>query len=360
MSSSSSSATVKQSASRPLSIFSHTTKQKPKDPLLPPPAEDELLSFDIHAALFPAGSSDLPTPEAIKALQNNAESVINKLLSAYKVRTFALHDALREKDSQDVELEEMEMRLQHVRTQLDGMAERVLEQEGQMKALADELRIERLKKQKLEAAASAAFAAAGRANAMNNANPNANTHGNGNGSSSDTEIDDLQKQLQAKRASSSTMFTTDSGFESGDDVSVADTQSIFSRNNDAISSASTITSPSIAASTTSTITTRGGRERDSQPTRSTSPVPSISSNRMSLTTPRANNKLSTYDRVLKGFASSGFGSAFKTSRCTNCSGVSASDAWSIINIMRDENRGLKSRIGDLECAMEDVIALVGG
>ncbi|KAI5309828.1 hypothetical protein KEM55_002313, partial [Ascosphaera atra] len=276
---------------------------------------------------------------AVKDLQRNAEAIINKLHSAYRSRTFALHDALHDKASQADQLEETQMRVTNLRAQLDGMAERVSEQELQMQALAEELRVERYRNKKLEAAASAAFAAAGRANASPVLN--------------EVEEDLQQRQdNQSKRVSNGTMFTTDSGFESGDDT---DTQSIFSRSNDAMSSASTIiTTPPIPPY-------NRGRERMSEiRIRSSSPAPSVASSRMSMVSSKPTIKPSTYEKVLKGNTSSGFAGMFKTSRCSNCSGVSASDAWSIINIMRDENHGLKGRISDLEAAMEDVITLVGG
>ncbi|KAI5279055.1 hypothetical protein KEM52_004535, partial [Ascosphaera acerosa] len=270
------------SASKTKSSLANPAKSYPPPP---PPAEDELLAFDVHAALFPSGSiGHLPHPEAIKALQHNAEAVIQRLLAAYAARTHALHAALAETAHQEVEIEETEMRLNDMRAQLDGMAERVLQQDGQIRALAEELDLERTKRAKTEAAASAAFAAAGRANQLQlqlqgNGGPHAGAREREQeGQEGDDASDELvmaptptKNTLRDKRASSSTMLTTDSGFESGDETScqtaaaaaaaskagpdpgpgtvisssnssVVDCQSIFSRTNETVASSAASTS----------------------------------------------------------------------------------------------------------------------
>ena len=74
---------------------------------------------------------------------------------------------------------------------------------------------------------------------------------------------------------------------------------------------------------------------------------------------------SAYDRVLKGITSTGLGGSFmgggaRTQKCSNCEGATASEAWSFMEILKDENRFLKSRVGELETAVDGCLGLVGG
>ena len=45
--------------------------------------------------------------------------------------------------------------------------------------------------------------------------------------------------------------------------------------------------------------------------------------------------------------------------CTNCHGVRPSDAWPIVGVLKEENQGLKQRIGELEGALEGCLSIVG-
>ena len=74
---------------------------------------------------------------------------------------------------------------------------------------------------------------------------------------------------------------------------------------------------------------------------------------------------SAYDRVLKGITSTGLGGSFmgggaRTQKCSNCEGATASEAWSFMEILKDENRFLKSRVGELETAVDGCLGLVAG
>ena len=49
--------------------------------------------------------------------------------------------------------------------------------------------------------------------------------------------------------------------------------------------------------------------------------------------------------------------------CTNCHGVRASDAWLVVSVLKEENQALKSRVGELEGALDgclDVVGRLGG
>jgi hypothetical protein len=215
--------------------------------------------------------------------------------------------------------------------QLDGMAAKVLDQEKAMKAMAEELEQERHIRQQEESRS--------RTRTMRAIPP-------------DEEIPSLVLQTPhrgGKRASHGTL-TSDSGFESGDE-SVAD--SVFSHKEGIESPTSTLTAPSPNLSQVVL----------PNPTVTPTPTPAIQKNLVKVTstpTPRA----SAYDRVIKGIASTRLGSSFvgnngNPNQCGNCHGVPASEAWSVMGILKDENRGLKTRLGELELVIDDCIGLVG-
>lgn len=296
---------------------------------LPEPAEDELLNMDITAALFPPTSSSLDGQEAFEALRQNADSVIRRLQAAYKQRTFALHEALADKNEKQEELEETRTRVGHLKVQLDGMAEKVLQQEKAVKAMAEELELERQMRRREDEARRRSVMLV---------------------RSSDDESSDLGSDLQApkrslKRASNAT-FTSDSGFDSGDE-SLA--ESVFSRREGVESPASTVApSPNISQVTLSTPTTTPVQsQKELKPSSASTPA----------STPRP----SAYDRVLKGLASTGITNSWtgNSSKCQICHGVPASEAWSVMGILKEENKGLKDRLGELEMVIDDCLCLVG-
>ncbi|KAL5337175.1 hypothetical protein BJX70DRAFT_252732 [Aspergillus crustosus] len=292
---------------------------------LPEPAEDELLNLDVGAALFPPGSNNLDDQEAFNALRNNAETIIKRLQAAYKQRTFALHEVINEKTEKQEELEETKTRIGHLKIQLDGMAEKVLQQEKAMKAMAEELEQERQMRRKEEEARRSVMLV--------------------KPSTDDESVSDIALELQApkwnlKRQSNGTL-PSDSGFESGDE-SLA--ESVFSRREGVESPASTVApTPNISQIAL-----------PSPPSAALQP----SQKELKITPPV---RQSTYDRVWKGLASSGITSAWagNSSRCRICYGVPSSEAWSVMGILKEENKGLKSRLGELEMVIDDCLSLVG-
>ncbi|KAL4870350.1 hypothetical protein BDV12DRAFT_60671 [Aspergillus spectabilis] len=294
---------------------------------LPEPAEDELLNLDIGAALFPRGLNNLNDQEAFDCLRNNAETIIQQLQAAYKQRTFALHEVLSEKTEKQEELEETKTCIGHLKIQLDGMAEKVLRQEKVMKAMAEELEQERQMRHKEEEARRSVMLV----------KPSAD----------DESLSDIAIELQApkwnlKRQSNGTL-PSDSGFESGDE-SLA--ESVFSRREGVESPASTIApTPNISQITL--------------PTPSSSTLQTHQKEPKAITAPPV--RQSTYDRVLKGLASSGITSAWagSSSKCRICYGVPSSEAWSVMGVLKEENKGLKSRLGELEMVIDDCLSLVG-
>ena len=305
------------------SFFGLKRTDEPKQEI-PEPADDEFLNLDITAALFPPGSSNLSDQEAFDALRKNADNLIRRLQAAYKQRTFALHEAMADKNEKQEELEETKTRVGHLKTQLDGVADKVLQQDKAMKAMADELEQEKQLRQR---------------------DDEAHRHSIMLVRSSEEETNDLGSdlrtpQMNLKRASNCTL---DSGFESGDE-SVAD--SVFSR--DGIGSpASTVTVPSPCPS----------QIMLSPPT--SSPMMPLPKESKPDAAPPV--RQSAYDRVVKGLASTGLANSLKgsSSKCTICYGVPASEAWTVLGVLKDENKGLKGRLGELETVIDDCLGLVG-
>lgn len=315
-------ASLRQVASgNPFSFFTSKPQQGPKQPL-PEPADDKFLNLDIKSALCPPSLADLPPEEAVHSIQAHAENLMREFQEAYKLRTFALHGAVAEKDAQRDELEDAQSRVGNIKSQLDGMAARVFEQDKALKALTEELKAEREKY--LE---------------ENNAKQRPE----------DVATPTREAQGSHSKQSSGGTLTSDSGFDS-EDESVA--ESVFSRENDDGSSVNTRLS-TVSTSTPSTPLPP--------------PATSVPSTRPS--TPKvgqpAQQRESAYGRVLKGISSSGIGSSFNALtnsrfKCPDCRANGSSDASTVTSILREENRYLKKRIVELEYAVEECITLVGG
>lgn len=318
---------LRQVASSRFSWFG-SKPQEPAKPVLPEPADDEFLNLDITGALFPPGSSKEYSQEAFEALQANAEKILRRLQATYKQRTFALHEVMAEKTALQEELAEARTRVQNLKMQLDGMAQKALETEKSTKALADELEKERQARREAEEARRRSVVLV-----------------SGRNSDSFSDILDTPRR-HTKRHSSSTL-TSDSGFESGDESSA---ESIFSRRIEYPGSPlSTFSTP--ACSTTSEVTLSPPVSTTSQTT--PKPLPPAS---------QPQPRLSAYDRVIKGLsplANALVGSSNTPSKCSNCHGVPASEAWSVLGVLGEENKGLKQRIGDLEAIIDDCLHIVG-
>ncbi|OQE39902.1 hypothetical protein PENCOP_c006G04615 [Penicillium coprophilum] len=305
-------------------------RRQPSKPNFPEPADDEFLNLDITAALS-LPEADNSNGEALDALRDHADKVLRRMQEAYKQRTFAMHQAMVEKNEKQEELEETRARVDHLKMQLDGVAAKVLDQEKAMQAMAEELEQERQMRKNEESR--------NRCDTIRTVHP-------------DDDVPSMALQTPrrgGKRASHST-FTSDSGFESGDE-SVAD--SVFSQREGLESPTSTLTAPSPNMSQIALSTPTG-------PT----PTPTIQKNLVAVTSAPPPARSSAYDRVLKGLASTRLGSSFaggngNASNCNICYGVPASEAWSVMGILQDENRGLKTRLGELEIVIDDCLGLVG-
>lgn len=316
-------------------LFASKSQDEGPQPAAPEPADDEFLNLDINAALFPSGSASLSAEDAFKNLQENAEHVIRQLQNAYKLRTFTLHETIAEKRTQQDELEESKSRVQDTKSQLDEMAARATKHDRMMKDLAEELRVERQKWREEEEAR--------KQSEIPQIKDDVET------CSSQGTPESASHRRDQKHPIGATV-SSDSGFESGDD-SVAES-TVSKRNDDA--DPQTTRSSSDTATTTPTVLSPQSQPRSSMAQSQLSPVKS----------PQSPSRPTAYDRVLKGLSSSNIGSSFSglmsPSRCANCRGAASSDAWNVVAVMREENKALKNRMGELESAVEECITLAGG
>lgn len=106
--------------------------------------DDEFLSLDVTQALFPQGNAQDPfSPASFKNLLMNAEGILLKLQTAYKLRTLSLHELSADKSAITDELEEASTRATCLRTQLEDMASKVSEQDAKVADLTAQLEREK-------------------------------------------------------------------------------------------------------------------------------------------------------------------------------------------------------------------------
>ncbi|KAI1944126.1 hypothetical protein LOZ66_000716 [Ophidiomyces ophidiicola] len=312
--------------SNPFSFFSGKS-QREQPHTLPEPADDELLNLDINASLFGARGPNISTEEELIDFQRNAEALVRQMQNAYKLRTFALHQALAEKVQQKEELEETQSRLYNMKCQLDGMAARVVEQDQEMKAMAEELKLERQKRQQEDEARRRSATIINSYDSFNNSIGAATS----------------LPSRHTKQLSSGASASGDSGFESADE-SIA--ESIFSKRTED----TTLTRPASVISTNS--------DCPAPPliaTQSAHLPSAMKSRTVTQTRPSA------YDRVFKGITAAGSSlTGLTASKCPNCHGAKLPDPGHVAAILQQENRVLKTRISELEDAVEECISLVGG
>ncbi|KAG5992243.1 hypothetical protein E4U52_002949 [Claviceps spartinae] len=286
------------------------------------PKDDELINMDINAALFSSESltkGEAFSPAAFKNLQMNATGLLRKFQSAYQDKAIACQELRAERDSQQDEKMEMETRAARLKMQLEDMAQKAAEHEIIMQALMQELNEEkRLREQERTARESVVLSSGTSA------------------ISEDLGAEDDQRKKQYRR-SAGTIKSEDAGFET-DDESI-DQLSVFSRSR----------SPPLAASPLDGSSTQSGTTAPNvpQPPRS---------NRLEPPRPSRQSQpqqISTFQKLMKGIAGD-------STKCQNCQGQDASVAWDTASLLRDENKGLKQRVSDLEAAVEGALDAVMG
>lgn len=304
---------------------------------------DELSNLNLDAALFPSASPsdrDAFSPAAFKNLQTNAAGLLSKFQAAHRRQTAELRDLRWERTAQADELDEAQTRAALLKMQLEEMARKAEEQEAAMKQLAEELVAEKRGRVEDRIAREKGLAAMSGLAGLT-------TVSEGSTVSEDLGVEDDQR-LKKWRKSIDT-----------DEESVEDA-SMFSRSR----------SPTIAPSVFEGSV--AGADTSAQ-------APPLPLKVVGFGPPggapkaRPGQQMSMFQKVLKGIsgdptaAAGGGRDSDETFEgpggrrgCRNCKGQDASVAWDTVSLLRDENRGLKQRVAQLETSVESALDAVNG
>ncbi|KAL8370193.1 hypothetical protein RB595_000537 [Gaeumannomyces hyphopodioides] len=324
--------------------------------------DDDILAMDVEEALFPGGlpvAGEAFSPSAFKNLQMNATAVARRLQGAYRQRTVEARGMAAEMEAQGEELEEATTRSAHLKMQLEDMAAKAAEHEQAMRSLLDELAAERRKTAKLLQS----------------------QRGDGllqvpaisEGSISEDLGVDAAEEDQKRRRRLQSQWRGSGGtansFDTDDDESVAETESVFSSRCRSPTSAATTdgSSPSSILSpislTQSPTVLSPPPPHHSRRAPVGSRLPPQPPSRLSQQQ-QPQSQMTTFQRLVKGVTSgSAPGQATDdapVSSCSNCQGLDASVAWDTVNLLKDENHALKERMNELEDAVEGALDLVNG
>lgn len=302
---------------------------------------EELLHMSVEEALFPTGpqgnnnnNKDAFSPAAFKNLQTQATGLLTKLQTAYRQKSQALSELKKEREADRDELEEAETRATHLKFQLEDMAHKAAEQEARMKQLMEELASERRSRGELE---KSAFV-------KQRLSPGGLHSEAGSTISEDLEVDNQEIQKRKWRKSNG----TDTSFETDDDSISFEGDSVFSRPRSPSVSTTTTTRGVDTASIIDMPMTTPSSVRGSMYSAKRTSVQSIQSNR------RSTQQMSTFQKLMKGISGDG------SDGCRNCKGQDASIAWDTVGLLRDENKNLKQRVGELEDCLEGALDVVNG
>lgn len=290
--------------------------------------DDELYNLNISAALFPPGGADeqgdaFSSPAAFKDLQANAAALLVRFQAAYRAKVLAQRDWEGERAAQRDELEEAVTRAAHLKLQLEGMARRAAEQELAVRQLVDELVAEKhAREEERLARRRAAAAAAG-----------STTPGSPVSEDQDLGVDERGWAERKRKSDGSASGSGESAWGETDVESVDD--SVFSRcRSPAVTVATTVDGraslvdlPMVVRSETGTVRIRNGVQ------------------------------LNALQKIFKGIAGD---VEQQVDSCRNCEGRDASAAWETVSLLRDENKHLKQRLGQLEVAIEGALNTVNG
>lgn len=281
-----------------------------KTPCSPNHPTDELMDMDLTTSLYPAGTADSFSPASFKNHMQHAEGLLSRLHAAYKERTIALRDVIAEKETQAEELEGAETRSKHLKIQLNDMSAKLAEQDKAMMELVDELANEkRLRREEEDA----------RKKSIKLVKPSG-----------------IGPLIQCSEGcydhhKSPLSLGNETDCESEDESS---TESLFSRPQSSarmsLSSVSTTSSPESYHSPdlTGMATAQTARLRQAQPTAN-----------KSLCQPPTSGQALTWS-------------------CANCQGASSSEAWNVVHMLKEENRGLKDRVVHVESALDGCLDVI--
>lgn len=308
--------------------------------------DDEFINLNVTSALLPNNSPADPfSPASFNNLLTNAESLLSKLQSAYKLRTLAVHELTREKEAQTDELNEAETRAAHLKTQLEGMEKKLLQSDHDILTIANELaREKQLRAEEREAHEESIQILRAQAD-----------------SSESRPLKPNQCSLVSRGSRSSF-----------DSYNLDDNESVFShsRSHTSTSSAGTgITTPELVFSDSDDLTSTPRPSRTSTIT--------LPPKRRSIDAktehpyPPAPQR-SVFAKILGGGGSASApskaimnlndnnGLGISEMGCPNCRGASSSVAWDAVGLLREENKHLKDRVSSLEDGVDAALGLIVG
>lgn len=316
---------------------------------------DELLGLSVEEALFPTGTKDTFSPAAFKNLQTQATGLLTKMQTAYRQKAEALVDFQNNHEAEREEAEEAQMRAKHLKFQLEDMASKAAEQERRMQQLMEELAAERRARAELERGFNHLATTTKSSLPTHRLSPSPGGFQSEAGSTISEDLGvDAEEAFQKRKWRKSN--GTDTSFETDDDaMSFAESESVFSRPRSPSASTATTTRGvetgsvvDVAATIPTPQSMRGQPAQTPASKRaSVASVASISTNNR-----RSTQQMSTFQKLMKGI-SGGEG-------CPNCKGQDASVAWDTVGLLRDENKGLKQRVGELEDCLEGALDAVNG
>ncbi|TQV92614.1 hypothetical protein V2A60_009087 [Cordyceps javanica] len=269
---------------------------------------DELIDLDIEAALFPEGApleDEFVSPAAYKNLQANALGLLHRFQATYQSQTIEFRTLKAEREALEDEKSEAETRARHAKLQLDEIASKATERAIAMQTYIDELRREN--KALLQGAHSPVTM------------------------SEDLGVEEDQVKTRWRRSDDT--YKTEPGSDT-DGESVGSV-SVFSR--------------SRSPTTATTVSEIGSFEPLS---RGRISVPGAPTHTLPQQRPQ---QMTAFRKLMKGIS----GEA-DARTCSNCHGQDASIAWDTAGLMRDENRGLKMRVTELESALDSALDIVNG
>ncbi|KAI4152490.1 MAG: hypothetical protein L6R39_001796 [Caloplaca ligustica] len=305
------------------SLFGPKSTVPSKTQPTPSDLHDQWHDLDVKSALDPSPKADPLSPSAFKDLHKNAEGLLLKLQAAYKQRSQALHDILAEKDAQAEELEGAQMRTKHLKLQLDDMTAKLAEQDRAMMDLVDQLAEEKQARREAHEVSFATKSAR-------------QTTGSGPDQADRKEDNQRTERTWKSRTSTASDLSVES------EGSCA--ESLFSRHG--------ASSPAMSMSSVSTANSPETQQYQ-PPAQASQRYPQVpetsapfSASRLlgiSAKAPRRDYQVSK-----------------ATARCANCSRYGDSEVWSLVDTLKLENRGLKTRLGQLENTVDDCLDLVKG
>ncbi|KAI1858317.1 uncharacterized protein JN550_012767 [Neoarthrinium moseri] len=308
-----------------------TTNPSPNSPQI----DDELLDLNIDVALHPPeafGGHETFSPAAYKNLQANAHGLLSRMQHAYRQQTVTLQELQAERAAEKEEAEETKLRVDNLKMQLEHMARKADEQQQSMKRLMAELNAERKARHEERVAREKIL-------------------GEGSMVTEDLGVDEEERKKWRKSGGtdkSETSFDTD--------MDSVESESVFSRSRSPTIMTSATEShfdlPPSSSSSSSTYHGKGGGP-------SLGPPPPT-------TRTKSAREMTTLQKLMKNISGDAAreqgeaGPAPPPDGCSNCQGQDASVAWDTVGLLRDENRGLKHRVAELEVAVDGALDLANG